>query len=302
MKRVVAAAILVAVQGLVWPAIAEAADQLVISTGSPKGVYTKYATALRDKVVEMAKMRGLTPPEIVIATSNGSLENVTRLGKGEAQLAPVQPDVWYHFKEHGKGAPKLQLLTQLHEEYAYLLCNRAAKITSVDYFEKNNAELITVGSGAAVTWRAWVELDKDYARSKPIFEASPAVALQKVAAGGGAPCLLYVAGLNNDFLKVDAAKLADKVVLTEIDDGDFNDAKDFRGERIYQFTDLPKNTFGKLQPGGVFNNTGPETLKQRAILVADADWLAKNPQIHELIAEALIDLGDIADAIAAGRK
>ena len=117
-----------------WSMFASSKFVLVFSTGSPGGVYHRLASQMKQAIED-------AHPDITIElrTSQGSAENLRRLGSGDAQLSLAQND--------GVGGPTVRSLSALYPEVLHLVRRSQADIRSLDDLSGKRIGIGSAGSG-----------------------------------------------------------------------------------------------------------------------------------------------------------
>jgi len=139
----VAAALLMAVI-VWWSMITSGTSVLVFSTGSSSGLYHRLATQIKQAVEE-------AHPDIKIELrpSQGSAENLKRLGDGESQLSLAQND--------GIGGQAVRSLAALYPEVLHLVRRRQANIGSLQDLSGKRINIGPSGSGTESLTTALLE-------------------------------------------------------------------------------------------------------------------------------------------------
>ncbi|MBQ17748.1 MAG: TRAP transporter substrate-binding protein [Planctomycetaceae bacterium] len=170
----VVAAVLVAV--VIWWNLRAASNQvrLVFSTGSEVGLYHRLASQMRD-VIEA------NHPDILVQLiqSAGSNENITRIDRGQAQLALVQNDA--------RGGNSVHSLASLYPEVLHLLCRADANVASLSDLSGRRIGVGAVGSGTEqvatnLLQFAGVTLEKGQVRHGAFGEAVNQLKAKKIDA------------------------------------------------------------------------------------------------------------------------
>ncbi|KUJ68587.1 hypothetical protein ACZ90_17020 [Streptomyces albus subsp. albus] len=100
--------------------------RVVLSTGVPTGVYEKYGTLLRADL-----RRDLPDVDVRLLPSQGSVDNVQRLVRGDASYAIATADaVATYTAEGGKGADRLRACARLYDDYMQLVVPRDSPVHS----------------------------------------------------------------------------------------------------------------------------------------------------------------------------
>ncbi len=223
---------------------------------------------------------------INVMETQGSIDNLKRLERGECDFAIVQQDALNIYKsDNPSSGMTLETLTSLYKEYAHLVCNKDIGGDSItDLTPKNKILTGPLGSGSYVTWRGFATADKEYAQIATGPETGP-VALLKIKGGTEAQCILFVTGLNSAPIKELDKNSAGKLTLMEIDDGSLDNLKDEKGEKIYKFAKIPSGMYPKLT-GNSFSDW--DTVTVDAIVVVNTNWINNNPSGFGTLAEALV--------------
>jgi TRAP transporter TAXI family solute receptor len=115
------AAVLVVIVGLMWqPGFGDGqrvTGEVVMSTGVPSGVYTRYGELLRQELA------GDAPDlDVTLRSSAGSVDNIERLVSGEADFAIATADSLAAYQESGgEGAERLLACVRLYDDYMQLV-------------------------------------------------------------------------------------------------------------------------------------------------------------------------------------
>ena len=106
---------------------------LTLLTGSPAGSYREIGTVIARLLED--SIPGLT---VEVELSDGSVDNVLSLGRGEAHLAIAQSDVVFHgargesmFKDHGRQ--RVEAVMGFHYEDLLVIAKRDLNLPSVEY-------------------------------------------------------------------------------------------------------------------------------------------------------------------------
>jgi TRAP-type uncharacterized transport system substrate-binding protein len=177
----------------------------------------------------------------------------------------------------------------LYQEQANLICNRKA-YTSARMVDLNSNFTVAIGpdgSGANTTWAAFVSADKARYGKVRTSDLTGTLALSAVNDGSEVQCALIATALNAPFLKNEAPKYADSVVMVATDDRDMTkNAKDSRGQPVYTYGEIPANTYKGIQPTGMFGGSkAVDTIQLDAVFVANRDWIAAHGTEFEKIVD-----------------
>jgi TRAP transporter TAXI family solute receptor len=256
------------------------AQDIRVCSGGEKGNY--YFSV--DQIQAQAK----GALQIQNISTKGSWDNLERLSKGECDAAIVQADAWGVWNKD-RASLKLDRVDTLYNEYVHMFCNKELEFTSVTDLAGNKDLTIAVGengSGAAVTWRAMGLEDDSYnlENGPKTVPFGGTVALTKVKDGSEVDCAIYVSGLGSAAMN-EVDRQAEFVNLIAFDDMDFNDAVDPKGKDLYQFTEIPCDTYPALGPCGLFGDEEFETIALKATLVVRTEWMEQNSDTYSKFVE-----------------
>jgi uncharacterized protein len=144
------------------------------------------------------------------------------------------------------------------------------------------------GTGAHTTWDAFVMADKARYGQVRTDTRTGQRALAAVSDGTDVTCALVITALNSSFIKNDANALGDRIVLVGTDDNDMKSvAKDAHGQYVYSFSEIPEDTYKRIQPSGtVFGTKAVGTIAVDAIFVASTPWIAKHEAAYDSVLRA----------------
>jgi len=221
---------------------------------------------------------------INVIETQGSIDNLKRMERGECDVAIVQEDALNIFKADNPGTTlSIEPLTAIYKEYAHLVCSKEMGIDSITELAKGNKVLVgPLGGGSYVTWRGFIAADKDYGLISTGPETG-ARALLKIKGGTDAQCMMFVSGLNSAPIKELDRNSDDKLTLVEIDDGTLDNLKNEKGEKVYQFAKIPAKIYPNIGGGSAW-----DTVTVNAVIVVNSDWIANNESAFNTLAEGLI--------------
>ena len=221
--------------------------------------------------------------------TQGSLENIQKVTEGTCDAAIAQSDAIRVYRDTDvRAETNVERITAMYKEFAHLLCNRKAGISKVSDLKKGHVVAIgSDGSGSNVTWQGFVKARKD---KYGVITTSPKEGIRAIAAvadGAETTCALIVGGLNNSLLKKEAQRYGDKVVLINVQDGDFGSEKDAKGSPIYSYEAIPAKTYGDLMPAGmIFGHNDAHTVAVDAVFIANTTFLDRNPGLSDALIRA----------------
>jgi TRAP-type uncharacterized transport system substrate-binding protein len=254
-----------------------AAGDVTMCTGGKSGKYFEIGS-------KMATLsRSFDDISITPLITNGSWENIKAVADGEkCQVAVVQADAYALFaKKEKTKAANLDRLGVLHKEFAHMVCNRDADVdTGKLESGKITVAVGKVGSGAAVTWENWVSEDDDYGNAPLLNEGGMRV-WGKVADGVDAQCVLMMTAVGSSSMHKLDDRFGDRLELIDMDDGDFNDPKDPKGNRLYFFAEIAGNAY----PANMKTFGDRDTIYQNAIILVNADIFYEDEDMYDAMAE-----------------
>lgn len=261
---------LLAVVMLVFFAGSAMAEGPVITTGSKTGSYIKVGNNLKNM---------LGTGEVV--TSKGSVENLERLLKGDAQIGLVQMDAfaWYTLK-HPEVSTEVEVIGGLYEECAYLAVRKDGKVNDEDDLQSVEGATIAVGSkgsGTAVTWDYMLKLEPKYKNSRVEFTGGTR-AISKLIANQ-VDAVMWVTKPNLDGKMAKTVLKNKDLDLVGFNDKDLNDKLPATGKPVYQFRKIDTEK-------GFFNDKEITTACVEAVVVARKDT---DEDILESVADALLN-------------
>ena len=258
---------------------------LRFATASPSGNYQYFGSLIKENAKDI---------DVELRNTAGSMENLQLLVSGEVDAAIIQSDAFTVFK---KMYPDSKIIsseqTVLYPEAVQMIANTKSGIKSVKDIETNGRHVLYIGpkgSGTEMTWRGLVEEDPDKYAGIETRNASYDDALQEVMRNENA-VMMFVSGLKSSFLQKaeDEAKNNGTIRLVEVNDWDFNDARDDNGNRIYRFVIIPKSTYPGLQKVFIFERE-IETIAVDAVMVVSSEWAAEyGPDAMDALSYAVME-------------
>ena len=247
-----------------------------LCTGGEAGNYFKAGHLFKSK---------LTGTKLEVVPTQGSLDNLDRMVKGECDGAFVQSDaLLVYSSRNAQALSAIERAGVLYQEHAHLVCNRSAEIGRVtDLTKKHTVAVGPEGSGARTTWDAFVLADKKRYQPVNIDTRSGVRALSAVADGSQVQCLLWVGALGSSYLRNDAQGQGDRLVLVGTDDWDMGKvARDGRGKEVYGYSEIPSGTYPRIQPGGTLYGTkAVKTITVDALFVTSVRWIEQNERAYD---------------------
>lgn len=240
--------------GLMLP-VASFAKEIVITTGSKTGNYIKVGHSLKTII------GGNVIP------SKGSVENMDRIMKGEANIAIVQMDAYAKYvSDNPEAASKLEIMGPLYEECVYLAVNKDGPIKSEDDLQQEGVTIACgkQGSGTAVSWDYMRQLEPGYKKAGVSF-AGGTRALGKLASkpNGDINAVMWVTKPDLTGKLAQTVLKNDNLEFLDVDDKDLNDVYKPTGQPIYRFKTIKAS-------GGFFGGK-VETICVDAVIIADSE-------------------------------
>lgn len=228
--------------------------------------------------------------QVEVVETKGSLDNLDKVTSGECDGAFVQSDALLVYSgRNAKAISSLERAGILYQEQAHMICNRNVNFSRmVDLNQSHTVAIGPEGSGANTTWAGFVLADKARYGKVNTDTRSGLRALSAVADGSQVQCALIVTALNSPFMKVDAQKQGDRVVLVGTDDRDMTKtAKDARGQFVYTYGEIPAGTYPAIQPTGtVYGTKSIGTIQLDAVFVTSTAWIDAHDREYDALLRA----------------
>lgn len=259
MNRLVLAMSVATIGLLAFATPSLSSEPIRLCTGSEDGVYYEIGTILK---------RWSKNQPIEVIPTEGSVDNIERVIKGECDAFIAQPDALNYAAITTPRIKKLfRSVGSLHREYLHVVCGRDSGIDDLSDLEgtEKKLNLGPPNSGAWVTWQNLVKEDSGYETIKT--ESDPHdLALSSVSAGD-IDCMLVASGLRSGPMLSADENYGDSLVLVGANDKDFNDAVSVDGKPLY--------TYSKISEYPNINNgwSSPSTISWNAQVYANTDTL-----------------------------
>jgi len=201
-------------------------SDIKITTGSKKGSYFKYGKRLATS---------LNIPVDNVMTSRGSVQNLERLEKGEAQIAIAQKDAYKWYKDKHPET-SIDLVADLKPECVFVVAKKDGKVNSDSDLQKDGIKIAVgkKGSGASVTWDYMGTLEKGFKKATPV-PMGGSRALLKVESGQlDAMLVVFTPDITNKFF--DKVLKNPNLKFITVNDWDLDDKLD--GKSIYERTEV----------------------------------------------------------------
>lgn len=246
----------------------------VVSTGISGGVYAgTYG-------VNLARFLSAKKIPNKVVNSAGSMENLQRLEKDEAQITFATYDAYAYYLK--KGGTQLNILAPLREECGYLVVKKNGKVRNEDDLQTVKGAVIAIGdsgSGSETMWNYMATLESGYKNAQPVIQGGT-LAINQLGTNGGPDAFLFVTTQNNLTHKlVQAVNNKADLIFVDIDDNDLND-KLPNGSAVYTFKSntVNNNLFGGsvttiCTTGAIFYNNS----LNKNVLSEISDFVALSP-------------------------
>lgn len=268
MKRLIVAALL----GLAAQAsFASEPPALRFCTGGEGGFYEKLGQTIGSAITKQTKS------QVEVLTTGGSVENAEKMKDGECELAIMQGDAVISLP-----MPADVKVVDSHTEVVYWLHSKAGvdDFGSMDSASNSGKYAVAAvsGSGALVTMKNWVKIDKGYEGVRIVefddwYSAAEAVAQGYVTKAGvriEIAGMLYVgrpgvlpADITEDF--------GAQILIGEVKDSDFAKPVDANDNPLY--VKCKADETGGLETSTTFAK--PDTYCMRAQVVFNNAYLAQ---------------------------
>lgn len=226
--------------------------------------------------------------QVEVIETEGSWANLAGIDAEPAQcdaiIAQDDAAVLYEF-ENPKSTLMMDRMGTLYPEFVHVVCNRAVGVERVADLapEKHKVLVNTFGSGTYVTWKLLGRLNPEYSRL-PVAEAELDAALEAVAAGRDAQCLVAVSGVRAGAGFLAATRYADRLTLLSLVDPSLHRAVG-RGKRpVYRAASIPADAYPK------WLDRDTQTQEVSAVFFLSPEWHARHPAETKKIATALASM------------
>ncbi len=242
---------------------------LALCTAGPEGNY--FAAGL-----DMAAHANPRYLKVTVVQTDGSMDNMRRMGRQECGAAIVQSDAYLVYQARRSDRPvEITRNRFLYAEFAHLVCRRDAKVeTTGDLLANPERYKVLTGSeesGSALTWHAFTLLDDRFGRI-PAEKIGGENALGRVL-DGRAQCLFFVSGLGSEFGKKVNRRGRDLRLVSIAEEALRN--AEFGAATLYETRHIPRGYYDNLEAG--LPGSGLETLTVAATLVIDRHWSDRYP-------------------------
>lgn len=220
------------------------------------------------------------PDHVDVVSTAGSLENMSRVDKGDCQAGIVQSDAYYvYMQQHPDAALNVERARDMYPEYGHLICNKS--VSELSDLKRGNTVLVgATGSGSSVMWDAITRANPKY-KEVSTLPIGGSRGLGKVSDGADAQCMLFVAGLKAPSM-MDANEVAKtsngNLHVVYMRDSKLFDLKDAKGRPIYEKAEIPSGTYPYgLQESGFFTSGASiSTIKVESVLIDNVPYAEAN--------------------------
>jgi uncharacterized protein len=229
---------------------------------------------------------------VAIVNTQGSLDNLARLEKGECDAAVVQNDAYgVYRKQNSQSALAVEKSRSLYREYLHFICNSQAGISKITQLRKHNTVLVgPLGGGTSTTWESFRLADPKRYDPIPTLPIGGLRAVNMVQEGSEAACMMFVTGLRSSQInEANQVALASKgrLVLVAADDRDLPKVKDLKGAPLYAEATIPGGTYpGGLQPSAIMGSS-VDTIAVDAVFVTNTGFIEANEQSYNVLLRAV---------------
>lgn len=225
---------------------------------------------------------------VVIVNTLGSVDNLDKMQAGECDGAFVQSDAFITYGEkYASLISTVKRVGPIYDEYVHLLCHKDSGIEDItDLTAANIVSVGPIGTGSRVTWDSFnLASQSGWFTSKKYIDV-------RTTDDNGFPalmdanneknrCVLAVSGLSSPFIKTDAPK-AGNLVLVGSFDKDMLGVKDASGESVYFEGEIPDNAYpAPPTPKGWTGAYGVDAVGVRALFIVSQAWLKANAKAYD---------------------
>lgn len=253
-----------------------------VAGGGDGGAFLTLAESIGDSISSVLQKYNVTGKGIETA---GSLENIDLINDGDVPVAVLQGDAGDMAMDNGTLPPGIKIKRGHMEEIVWLF-NKKNGFKDAEDIEGSKTDLIVVtdGSGALATLENWVREDSGYqANLDNVILADSDWDAADIAATGmynrngtnykvAGMLLVTRTAASSNFADI-VSDFGKELSIGSLGDGDFNDAVDVNGDKIYETvvidTKKIKNKIGQVDSFG-----GQKTLGVRSMVVYNPKWVS----------------------------
>ncbi|MFD5572416.1 TAXI family TRAP transporter solute-binding subunit [Streptomyces cadmiisoli] len=252
---------------------------ITFSTGTPRGVYQKYGTLLRN-----ALSKDMPELKVRLMTSDGSQENVARVATGEVDFTIAAADAVETYElNNGPGADRLRGVARLYDDYVHLVVPRDSDIDSVSDLRGKRVAIGLPHSGVRliatrVLRTAGIDAQEDITPLADGIDTGP-----NRLKRGEIDAFFWSGGLPTDGLQ----QLADTFEFRLVPiDADFVSEMHRQGgaTHFYRATNMPESAYGTVR-----NGTTVPTMAVSNVLITRTDM---DPELTEWVTRTVINSRD----------
>ena len=212
-------------------ALSALAADVIITTGQQGMTYNAvYGANLQSALTEFGY-------RTQVVTSKGSLDNLSKVASGEAQLGLTQGDAYQYWRSKNiNAAQSVEIIGELPNECVFIAVKEGGKVKDED--DLKAGVKIAVGeptSGSFASWSYLQSLQADYAK----VDTSAKGGLRTLAKvqTGEFDAFLWVAAMDKTNKFLEAVNQKDSgIKLIDVNDWNLND-KLPNGKSVYEFQD-----------------------------------------------------------------
>ncbi len=251
------------------------ANEMRIATGGADGFYHNGLYSIFNSKIARFSDGEIEPEYAREEGTDGTLHNISLVEKGEADVAFVQ------LGGVVTSGANVKIVGIVMYELAHLIVPKKGKVGDVGDLEKKKGYSMGLNSrsGAAVTWKVFGKVDKDYLRTQPADYEDSTEAFSDISAGN-LDSYFFVSGPRTETTKW-AAQSGFK--FANVWDGDFDDYK-YNGQQLYR-----KVKVGKKE--GYPNKFA--TVAVPAVVIANKKWLRENKGMFKLLYKATMETNNV---------
>lgn len=207
------------------------AADLTISTGYSGG---SYHNVFGKNLGKILSERGHT---VSLAESLGSVENLSRIELGEADIGFSQADAY------AASDPNVEIIGSLGKECLFVAASENSNVNDEDDLQSEGVRIAVgeQGSGSAVSWNYARQLEPDYMKASTYYQGG-ILALSKVKTGQYDAFFWVMTPDNLDHKYLKAVRQeGSEMKMIDFNDWDMNDTLS-NGESVYEFHDVELET------------------------------------------------------------
>ena len=249
-----------------------ASDDFNIATGSEGGSYERLGKNVAAQIDKLGRKKNIEF-DFKILNTTGSGENIEMFNDGEAQAIIVQADAL------SVMPPTIQYKAKTaHTETVWWIYNTKNGFKDIEDIEgKKKVNMVLIeGSGAVFTMRNFVQEDSGYqvnydnaVYADDLYDAADIVCEGRSGSSKVAG-LLYVGGSIPVEIKGDFKNC---LSIGEATDGDFDDAKDVNGDKLYNDCKISKSRYQPMKGSNSFSDE--RTICVKAMVVYTTEFEEK---------------------------